>query len=142
MASVGDSEGGGASVVLYEDGYLRVTDQVLVVKRYYFPTLGSRVIPWSQIEWVRLASQAGVQWYTLKMWGMGIGTIWWGWATRVVRWDNDAGWRISGLSEILATNIVIKTKDSWLRAGSFVEDAGQAMAAINQAIYRTHPHVD
>ncbi|PIA14335.1 hypothetical protein COEREDRAFT_82849 [Coemansia reversa NRRL 1564] len=130
--------------VLYEDKYLKVTEEALIVKLYYFPTLGSRTIYWEEIEWVKIASEANVGWLELKMWGMGFGSIWWNCKARLLNIGNSRndGRLVNRLSDILATNIVIKVKGACIRPGSFVEHPDAAMAAIGQLIYRNHPHTE
>ncbi|KAJ1740767.1 hypothetical protein LPJ78_004206 [Coemansia sp. RSA 989] len=127
--------------VLYEDRYLIVHERALVIKRYYFPSLGSRAIPWNKIERVQIARDADVKWYELKMWGMGFGTIWWNCKPRVITWNRyGRRFEINGLSQILATNIVVGVKNSWIRPGTFAENPQQAMAAIGRLLYR-NPHL-
>ncbi|KAJ2324367.1 hypothetical protein IWW51_003308 [Coemansia sp. RSA 2702] len=137
-ARLGEDEQTTVQPPLYEDRYLAVTRAALIIKRFYFPTLSARAIPWTAIEWVRLARDADVKWYELKMWGMGVGTIWWNCRARALTWDG--GPRLHGMGEILATNVVVKVKGAWIRPGSFVEQPEAAMAAIGQLIYRSHAH--
>ncbi|KAJ2793617.1 hypothetical protein H4R20_006489, partial [Coemansia guatemalensis] len=118
--------------VLYEDNYLKVTEEAVTVKRYYFPTLGSRTIPWRQVEWVKMASEVDVGWLQLEMWGNGFGRIWWNFKVRLL---NIGRSRYSGslnnrLSQILANNIVIKVKEARIWPGSYVKHPDAAMAAI------------
>ncbi|KAJ2828923.1 hypothetical protein IWW50_001125 [Coemansia erecta] len=130
--------------VLYEDKYLLVSTKALVIKRYYFPSMGSRAIPWSKIEWVRMARDADVKWYALKEWGMGVGTIWWNCKARLITRDRDSccGLKVNGMAAIRATNIVVKVKGACIRPGSYVDRPEPAMAAIGRLIYRNHSHVD
>ncbi|KAJ2799121.1 hypothetical protein H4R20_004554, partial [Coemansia guatemalensis] len=118
--------------VLYEDEYLKVTEEAITVKRYYFPTFGWRTIPWRQVEWVKLASQTNVGWLQLKVWGIGFGRIWWNCNMRLfdIGRSRNGGRLVNGLSDILAGNIVIKVKEAWIWPGSFVENPDAAMAAI------------
>ncbi|KAJ2706036.1 hypothetical protein H4S00_007106 [Coemansia sp. D1744] len=127
--------------ILYEDSYVQVSTRALVIKRYYFPSFGSRAIPWNKIEWVHLARDANVKCYELKDWGMGIGSIWWNCRSRlIVRGTRPYTLKISGLQNTLASNIVVKVKNAWIRPGSYVDRPDLAMAAIGQLIYRNHPH--
>ncbi|KAJ2608808.1 hypothetical protein H4S08_004308 [Coemansia sp. RSA 1365] len=132
------------SQVVYEDKYLKVTEEALVVKLYYFPTLGSRTIRWEEIEWVKMASEANIGWLGLKMWGMGFGSVWWNCKARLLNVGNSRNGRrlVNRLSDILATNIVIKVKRACIRPGSFVEHPEAAMAVIGQLLYYNHSHTE
>ncbi|KAJ2496929.1 hypothetical protein GGH96_005474 [Coemansia sp. RSA 1972] len=127
--------------ILYEDEYVQVSTRALVIKRYYFPSLGSRAIPWNSIEWVKLARDASINWFGMKCWGMGISPVWWNCKARlIVRGSRWYTLKINGVQNLLSSNIVVKVKDAYIRPGSYVDCPDLAMAAIGQLIFHNHPH--
>ena len=60
--------------LLYEDKYVRITEEGITIRRYYFPTFQSKFVPWSAIKCFRLEP---VNFFKSKGWGMGLSNVWW-----------------------------------------------------------------
>jgi hypothetical protein len=61
---------------IYEDEYLKITDEQIEIKYYYFPC-GAKKIHFSQIESFGRASEYGIDFFDGKAWGMGLSSVWW-----------------------------------------------------------------
>ena len=59
--------------LLYEDKFVRLTEESVELKWYYFPFGTSKVIPWSDIESFQLEP---VSLMKSKGWGMGLSNVW------------------------------------------------------------------
>jgi hypothetical protein len=55
---------------LYEDGLIKITDQEVVFRRYYFPFGGNKHIPSSQIESIQVR-QPSIFFRSWQIWGGG-----------------------------------------------------------------------
>ncbi|KAJ1958577.1 hypothetical protein EC988_000220 [Linderina pennispora] len=128
--------------VLYEDSDVQVSQEGLTIKRYYFPIPMSKFIPWGKIETVQTASEANVQWYELKMWGMGFGNIWWAQKFRIINDQRNGQLRVNTLPDIMGANIVVKIRGQWVRPGCHVEYVQEAIRAIRRMLVRTHQHAE
>jgi hypothetical protein len=71
--------------ILYEDTQIIIHDNELEIKRYYFPTAGSKIIRFSDIkniEELQLTLFNGKG----RIWGMSLAPFWY-------NWDNNRFWR-------------------------------------------------
>ncbi|KAJ1919331.1 hypothetical protein LPJ71_001553 [Coemansia sp. S17] len=130
------------STVLYEDKYLLVTPKGITIRRYYFPFLSDKFVPWEKVEYVKTAQELGVKWYEIKEWGMAIGNIWWNCGWRLIKNPFSDGWGLNSMEYINRTNIVIKVKDSSTRPGSYVENPDMAMTEIKKIMQQHHSHIE
>ncbi|KAJ2757130.1 hypothetical protein GGI19_000282 [Coemansia pectinata] len=130
------------STALYEDRYLLVTKKGITIRRYYFPFMSDKFVPWEQIEYVKTAQELGVRWYEIKEWGIAIGDIWWNCGWRFIKNPFQDGWGVNSMEYILRTNIVIKVKDSSTRPGSYVENLDKAMPEITKIMQQHHSHIE
>lgn len=60
--------------LLYEDKYVRITEEGVTIRRYFFPTFQSTTVPWSAIKCFQLEP---VNFLKSKGWGMGLSNVWW-----------------------------------------------------------------
>ncbi|WZN66100.1 hypothetical protein HKI87_14g76630 [Chloropicon roscoffensis] len=60
--------------LLYEDQYVKITDEGVEIKWYYFPTAQSKFIAFSDVKCFRLEPK---NLFTSKGWGMGMSNVWW-----------------------------------------------------------------
>ncbi|KAJ1945021.1 hypothetical protein FBU59_002436 [Linderina macrospora] len=128
--------------VLYEDNYIQVSQDGLIIKRYYFPVPTSKFIPWSKIQTVQTAKEADVRWYALKAWGMGLGNIWWSQKFQIVNFKKNGQLGVNSLADIMDSNIVVKIRDQWVRCGCYVEYPQEVMRTVRRMLVRTHPHAE
>jgi len=76
----------------YEDEYVKVdSEKGVYIKRYFFPTMTSKHIPWKSIknfEWWQGKHQAlpGIDY---KGWGMAMTTTWWAFDFSRIRADHE-----------------------------------------------------
>eukprot|EP00039_Didymoeca_costata_P016472 m.297358 g.297358 ORF g.297358 m.297358 type:complete len:231 (-) comp16397_c0_seq6:485-1177(-) len=76
MNSLADKDDEKLGTVLYEDGYCRLHEHMLVIKYWYFPTGASKKIPISNIHSVIVPSK--IPFLEHKAWGMAIDfNVWW-----------------------------------------------------------------
>ncbi|KAJ2688271.1 hypothetical protein IWW39_002315 [Coemansia spiralis] len=130
------------SVALYEDQYLLVTNKGITIRRYYFPFLSDRFVPWDQIEYVKTAKDLGVKWYEIKEWGSAWSNIWWNCAWRFFRDPFQDGLGLNGMEHVLRHNIVVKVADCRTLPGSCVRNPDEAMTEINRLMQQHHAHSD
>ena len=66
--------------VLYDDGFVTLTDNSLILKVYYFPFATSKTIPLEDIDriWVGTDPALGLEhWWKRKTWGMPFSNVFW-----------------------------------------------------------------
>jgi hypothetical protein len=64
--------------VVYEDGYVKLTETHITIKWYYFP-YGSKVISYREIASFGRAPDFHINALGTKTWGMALSMIWWSW---------------------------------------------------------------
>jgi hypothetical protein len=63
--------------ILYNDKYIQITNNEIMLKKYYFPSFSSKKIEFSDIEYICSDQEYGVDILGYKVWGMGLSTIYW-----------------------------------------------------------------
>jgi len=96
------------SDVLYGDKYIDVTNNEIILKKYYFPTKKSKNVSLSDIEYICTDEEYGVKPINLKLWGIGLNNIYWAWGS-------------DGLSRP-KYNYIIKVRNSNPQCGFSIEN--------------------
>ncbi|KAJ3314683.1 hypothetical protein HDV04_005689 [Boothiomyces sp. JEL0838] len=95
---------------LYNDEYLTLTDQHLIIKYFYFPFGLSTTIPYKDIKKAGLAKEDfqltnRIQY---KSWGMGLSSVWWSMdMSRAFKWQETVD----------TDHLVVETKNGLTMAG-------------------------
>jgi len=66
--------------ILYNDPFVKIDDdRGVIVKKYFFPTLTRKLIPWKNIKHVEYwrEKSSAIPMVDYKGWGMGILPVWW-----------------------------------------------------------------
>jgi len=95
--------------ILYEDKYVKITNNEILLKKYYFPSFSSKKIEFKNIEYLCTDQEYGLDILGYKVWGMGVSMIYWayGWGSFLSRPKN---------------NYIIKQHDTTLCSGFSVEN--------------------
>jgi len=64
---------------LYEDKFVQVTDDQIILKKYYFPAGNAKKISFNNINNICTDKEYGVNALGYKSWGMGLSKIYWAW---------------------------------------------------------------
>eukprot|EP00536_Pseudo-nitzschia_multiseries_P003898 jgi/Psemu1/302230/fgenesh1_kg.62_\ len=119
-------------IVLYEDRFVRLTDDALVIKWYYFPTGKSKTIPRKDIDrmWVGTDPELDLTWYRKKTWGIALSDVFWAchWFREFNPNNNEAQFVVA-VVQPPETNTMTK-----VRPGFSVEDPGVFRALVDEYI--------
>ena len=63
------------SKTLYDDQFVRLTNERVVIKWYYFPTATNKNVKFNEITAVYYTNQLNL--FQFKSWGMALTPIWW-----------------------------------------------------------------
>ncbi|KAJ2656969.1 hypothetical protein IWW48_004741 [Coemansia sp. RSA 1200] len=124
----------------YKDKSIEVTDAGLLIHRYHFPTLKSRLIAWEDVEWVRMGEATQLHWlhvcdtgpwyYRDGVW------VWWNLKCRALNRRNGGAWRFRNIASIRRTTVIVKTRGSKLAAGAYVHRPDEAAPVIRRMMDR------
>eukprot|EP01119_Soliformovum_irregulare_P021819 TRINITY_DN733_c0_g1_i1.p1 TRINITY_DN733_c0_g1~~TRINITY_DN733_c0_g1_i1.p1 ORF type:complete len:130 (-),score=30.95 TRINITY_DN733_c0_g1_i1:171-560(-) len=115
--------------VLYEDKWIRIGQDYIELKYYYFPIGTTKIIPLSLIKTFYNAQDAKLNWLGVKGWGMGLSNIWWSWGRRtqlpLIPWDP-------------TSQLIIEVEGhQYIRCGCTVADYQKVKSILDEAISRT-----
>jgi hypothetical protein len=68
---------GAQAAPLYEDAFVRVEADAVVVKWYYFPLATSKRIPYAHVERIESGLRERLDLTETKTWGMALTPVWW-----------------------------------------------------------------
>eukprot|EP00547_Thalassionema_nitzschioides_P002880 CAMPEP_0194200540 /NCGR_PEP_ID=MMETSP0156-20130528/1102_1 /TAXON_ID=33649 /ORGANISM="Thalassionema nitzschioides, Strain L26-B" /LENGTH=121 /DNA_ID=CAMNT_0038925549 /DNA_START=190 /DNA_END=555 /DNA_ORIENTATION=+ len=84
--------------IVYDDCYITLTKNTLILKTYYFPFGFSKTIPRGEIDRIWKGNDLDLSFLKKKSWGMALSNIWW--ACRMGReFDSDNSANFVGSSK-------------------------------------------
>ncbi|KAJ2514426.1 hypothetical protein H4217_005763 [Coemansia sp. RSA 1939] len=124
----------------YKDKSIEVTDAGLLIHRYHFPTLKSRLIAWEDVEWVTIGEATQLNWLhvcDMGPWYYRNGVwVWWNLKCRSLNRRNGGAWRFRNIASIRRTTVIVKTRGSKLAAGAYVHRPDEAAPLIRRMVDR------
>eukprot|EP01119_Soliformovum_irregulare_P022098 TRINITY_DN7495_c0_g1_i1.p1 TRINITY_DN7495_c0_g1~~TRINITY_DN7495_c0_g1_i1.p1 ORF type:complete len:128 (+),score=17.92 TRINITY_DN7495_c0_g1_i1:70-453(+) len=114
--------------VLYDDKYIRIAQDHIELKFYYFPFGGSKIIPLSTIRRFYSAEERRLGRLEIKAWGKGLfSDIWWSWGNRsqipFYSWDP-------------SSQLILEIEDATMRCGCTVQNYPLVRETINDVLTR------
>ncbi|KAJ2569401.1 hypothetical protein IW140_003104 [Coemansia sp. RSA 1813] len=127
----------------YNDNSIEVTNDGLIIHRYYFPSFKSKQLRWEDIEWVKVGDETNMHWFHVRASGLSYYRnglwIWWNAKTRLVNKERGT-WGLRKMDDIRSTSMLVKLRGSRLVAGAYVKYPTVAAPIISEALDRNHLH--
>ncbi|KAE9553940.1 hypothetical protein FO519_002866 [Halicephalobus sp. NKZ332] len=105
--------------VLYEDDYVELSEDILVIKRYFFPLMKAKIIRIRDLRVAYFDDQENTKYQVLRTWGKGSNDVYW-----AVDFKRCLGGNKSG-----RTNVVIDIEDG-LKKGFTIKNIQQFFDAL------------
>ncbi|KAI1719513.1 hypothetical protein Ddc_08726 [Ditylenchus destructor] len=105
--------------VLYSDDFCELTDEMLKIKKYFFPTLRAKLLQVRDIRVVYFEAQKDAKYAQRRTWGL---------AKNAVHWAADFSRCIPG-EKLGKTDIIIDVEDG-IKKGFTVSDADSFLSAL------------